>query len=285
MSGPRTGLGRSTRRRRRVRALLLALLIIASVLPLAWTVLASIGVHPDNVSSPPAWSIQPTLEPYAEVGLAEQGFWGELTSSITTSTASTLLTIVISFLAAYSLVHSRMRRKRRLVQGFLVLASLPAMAYAIPLDAAMRTLGLHDTFMGVVLAQAAIFAPLAVYVLFGYLAQVTFDFEEAARIEGASPWRTIVEVVLPMNAPGVAAAAIIVFVLNWNSFLAPMVITTHHVRTIPIAMSDFFTFDRELEWPTAAAALTISLVPLAALVAATSRVLQRFVLGSVKDTG
>jgi ABC-type glycerol-3-phosphate transport system permease component len=105
---------------------------------------------------------------------------------------------------------------------------------------------------------------------------VTFDFEEAARLDGASPWRTIAGVILPMNAPGVVATAIVIFVLNWNSFLTPMVLTTHHVRTIPIAMSDLFTFDRELDWPTAAAALTVSLLPLAALVAASNRVLQRF---------
>jgi ABC-type glycerol-3-phosphate transport system permease component len=58
-------------------------------------------------------------------------------------------------------------------------------------------------------------------VLFGYLAQVTFDFEEAARLEGASPWRTIAEVILPMNAPGVVATAIIVFVMNWNRVPVP----------------------------------------------------------------
>ena len=114
---------------------------------------------------------------------------------------------------------------------------------------------------------------------------MTFDFEEAARLEGASPWRIILKVILPMNAPGVVATAIIVFVLNWNSFLAPMVLTTHHVRTIPITMSDFFTFDRELEWPTAAAALTVSMLPLVALVSASSRVLQRFFLGAAVDVG
>ncbi len=283
MNGIQAGWAKRTRRCRRARSLLLAIAIIASILPLAWTVLASLGVHPDNVSSPPTWIIRPALEQYGQVGAAEEGFWGELATSITTSAASTLLTIVISLLAAYSLVHSRMRGKIRLVQGLLILASVPVMAYAIPLNATVRVLGTYDTFVGVVLAQAAIFAPLSVYVLFGYLAQMTFDFEEAARLEGASPWRTIVEVILPMNAPGVVATAIVVFVLNWNSFLAPMVLTTHHVRTIPIAMSDFFTFDRELEWPTAAAALTVTMLPLAALVAASSRILQRFFLGAVGD--
>ena len=72
------------------------------------------------------------------------------------------------------------------------------------------------------------------------------------------------------------------FALNWNSFLIPMVVTTHHVRTIPLAMSDFFVSDRELEWPTAAAALVISLAPLVALVAfpVAHRTLERFFLGT-----
>ena len=202
--------------------------IIASVLPLAWTILASVGIRPDNTSTPPSWRLSPTLEAYTEIGTAEKGFWGELAASLTTSAASTLVTIVIAFLAAYSIVHSRMRGKERLMQAFLVLASLPVMAYAIPLDGTVRALHLHDTFAGVILAQAAIFAPLAVYVLFGYLSEAAIDFEEAARLDGASPWRTLAQVVLPMNAPGVAATAIVIFVLSWNSFLAPLVVTTHH---------------------------------------------------------
>ena len=255
-----------------------------TALPILWTLLASLGVHPDNAAFPPRWSLPPTLERYAEVGVAEQGFWGELAASLTTSTAATLLTVLIAFLAASSLVHSRLRERKWLIQGFLVLASLPLMAFAIPLNDTVRMLRLHDTFAGVVLAQAAIFAPLAVYVLFGYLSQVTPDFEEAARLDGASPWRILALVILPMNASGAAATAIIIFVLNWNCFLAPMVLTIHHVRTIPLAMSDFFTLDRELEWPSAAAALTVTLVPLVALVAAFHRALQRFFLGSAGDS-
>jgi ABC-type glycerol-3-phosphate transport system permease component len=285
MSGKRLGWIRKTRRRRRARALLLAVVIAASILPFVWTLLASFGVHPDNTVSPPVWSLAPTPEQYAEIGVTEKGFLGELADSIATSTVSTLLTVVIAFLAAHSLSHSRIRGKKRLIQGFLVLACLPVMAYAIPLDATVRALRLHDTFAGVVLAQAAIFAPLAVYVLFGYLVQVTLDFDEAARLEGASPWRILSKLILPMNAPGVAATAIIIFVLNWNSFLTPMVLTTHHVRTIPLAMSDFLMVDRELEWPAAAAALIVSLLPLVALVAASSRVLHRFFLGAAADKG
>jgi multiple sugar transport system permease protein len=124
-----------------------------------------------------------------------------------------------------------------------------------------------------------------VYVLFGYLRQVPFDFEEAARLEGASALQTLLRVILPVAAPGIAATAIIVFVLNWNSFLALMVLSTNHVRTIPLAMSDFFIVDRELEWPTAAAALVVSVLPLIAFVAVAHRALERFFLEPTTEAG
>ncbi len=274
------GLRREVKRRKRRRLVLIAIVLAVFSLPVLWTLLASVGVRPETGSFPPGWTMSPYLDEYAEIGVAEKGFWAELATSASTSTVSTVVTITVAFLASFALVHSRLRRKHRFAQGFLVLASLPVMAYVMPLNATTKAFSLYDTFAGVSLAQAAIFAPLAMYVLFGYLVQVSFEFEEAARLEGASPFQTLLRVILPINAPGIAATAIIIFVLNWNSFLAPMVLSTNHVRTIPMAMSDFFIVDRELEWPTAAAALIASLLPLVVVVAVTHRVLERFFLGT-----
>jgi len=122
-----------------------------------------------------------------------------------------------------------------------------------------------------------------VYVLSGYLRQVSLDFEEAARLDGATPVRVLLRLILPAHALSLAATGTMLFVLNWNSFLIPMMLTTSHVRTVPIAMSDFFISDRELEWPTAAAALIVSLLPLVTMIFAANRVLARFVLGGRTD--
>lgn len=275
---------REKSRRKRARKLLIAVAVLVFSLPLAWTILASFGIHPDASSWPPRWST-PYLDGYRDVGIAEKDFGAELATSAATSSAATILTVLVGFLASFSLVRSRLRRKGRLAQGFLVLASLPVMAYVIPLNGTITALSLHDTFAGVSLAQAAIFSPFAVYALFGYLRQVPFDFEEAARLEGASALQTLLRVILPVAAPGLAATAIIVFVLNWNSFLALMVLSTNHVRTIPLAMSDFFIVDRELEWPTAAAALVVSVLPLIAFVAVAHRALERFFLEPTTEAG
>ncbi len=261
------------------RILLLIVAVLVFILPLAWTVLASFNIWPDNMASSPTWTWRPSVENYAEIGVAEPGFSRTLMTSTSLSAVAALLTITVAFLAAYSLVRSHFRGKAILVQSFLILASLPIMAYVIPLKDTMRYLRLHDTFIGVALAETAAYAPLAVYVLYGYLLQVSPELEEAAHLEGATLLQMLWRVALPIALPGVAATAIIVFVLDWNLLLAPLVLTVSHVRTIPVAMSDFFTFERELEWPTAAAALVVSLLPLIAFAAIAHRVLEQFSLG------
>ncbi len=277
------GWAASKRRLRWIRGLLLGLTVLVFILPLLWTLLASLGIIPDDTSSPPSWTWPPDLGNYLQIGIAEPGFLPELATSVSISTAATLLTLVVAFLAAYSLARSRFARVRRSVQGFLILASLPVMAYVIPLSDTVRRIHLYDTFVGAALAETAIYAPLAVYVLFGYVRQISFDLEESARLDGATLLQVLWKIVVPTAAPGLAATGIILFVLNWNVLLVPLVLTENHVKTIPVAMSDFFTFERDMTWPVAAAVVITSLLPLWILVAAAHRFLERFSLRPVQD--
>lgn len=195
------------------------------MLPLLWTLLASFNILPDDTELPPTWTGSPSPENYAEIGATTPEFVQELATSISVSVTATVLTIIAAFLAAYSLARSHFPGVWIAVQSFLIFASVPVMAYVIPLRDTTRHLQLYDTFVGVVLADTAVFVPLAVYILYGYLNQIPSDLEESARLEGASSWQIIWRVVVPMAAPGVAATAIIVFVLNWNLLLVPQVLT------------------------------------------------------------
>jgi len=165
-----------------------------------------------------------------------------------------------------------------LVQGFLVLASLPVIAYIIPLIDIMRYLRLDDTFVGVTLALTAVYTPLALYVLYGYLMHISPELEEAAHLDGATVLQTLWSVLLPVTVPGLAATAIIIFVLNWNQFLVPSLLGGQSIQTVPAAMSDFYTFEREVEWSTAAAALIVSLLPLVLFTTLAHRLLEQFSL-------
>ena len=273
---------RSLRARRRrdavIRIILLVAALVAFLLPLTWTLLASFGSLPDNSTRPPSWKGLITFDHFREIGIAEPSFWQELATSTAAAACAAALAIVCSFLAAFGLARSRFALKPLLTEGFLVLASLPAMAYVIPLSDLMRRAHLADTFAGVVLTEAAVMTPLAVYVLHGALRQLSIEWEEAAVLDGAGLFRVLGEVVLPLAAPAVAATAIVLFVLAWNLLLIPLVLTSGEIKTVPVAMMDFFTFERELDWPTAAAALVISLVPVAILGGVFHRVLERFSL-------
>ena len=250
----------------------------AFLLPLAWTGLAAVGVLPDDSTRPPSWTGPPTLDHIAEIGVAEPTFWQELATSTVAAIVAACLTVAVAFPAAFALARSRFRGRRTVTQGFLVLASLPVMAYAIPLADLSRRVHLIDTFAGITLAEAAVTAPLAVFVLHGAVGQLPTDWEEVAVIDGAGLFRILGRVVLPLIAPAVAATLVVMFVLDWNMLLVPLVLTSGEVKTVPVALSDFFTFERELDWPTAAAALMVSLAPLAILVGVFHRVLESFAL-------
>jgi ABC-type glycerol-3-phosphate transport system permease component len=265
-------------RDRWARTVFLAVALLVVLIPLVWTALAAIGIQPNNDTSPPSWNMSPTLDHLAEVSVVEQAFWQELATSVGVSAVAALLAAAMSFLAAYGLAHSGGRAGRRLTPGLLVFASLPVMAYVLPLSDVLRRLGLLDTLPGVTFAEAAATAPLAVYVFYAYLVGVSRELEEAARLEGAGLFGLLRNVVLPAAAPIVAATLIVLFVLDWNQLLIPLVLTGIDVRTLPVVLTDFFTLEREVDWPTAAAALTISLFPLLILVGLFHRFLERFSL-------
>ncbi len=272
------------RRNHLVRASLLAVSIALVLVPLAWTALAAVGIEPNNDTAPPSWVIKPSLDQLADVSVVEPAFWQELATSVGVSAAAAILAISLSFLAAYGLARTS-APLRRLGPVLLVLASLPVMAYVLPLSDLLRRLGLLDTLPGLTFAEAAVTAPLAVYIVASHLSATSRDTEEAARLEGASLTRLLGSVVLPAAAPIVAATTVVLFVLDWNMLLIPLVLTGIDVRTLPVILTDFFTLEREVAWPTAAAALAISLVPILLLVGLLHRILERFSLGDANDVG
>jgi ABC-type glycerol-3-phosphate transport system permease component len=270
---------RERRRRQVVRAALIAAALAVVLQPLLWTALAAVGVEPNNNTSPPSWVVRPSLDHLSEVSVVEPAFWQELATSVGVSAGASLLATALSLLAAYGIARSTSHALRRLSPGLLVLASLPVMAYVLPLSDLLRRAGLLDSLAGLTFAEAAVTAPLAVYVLSAHLAAGSRETEEAARLDGASLPALLWNIVLPTAAPVVAATAIVLFVLDWNMLLIPLVLTGIDVRTLPVILTDFFTLERQVEWPTAAAALTISLVPLVILVGLLHRLLERFSLG------
>ena len=269
-----------SRRTLTLESLALAVAVIVVFLPLAWTLLAALGVTPVNGTRPPSWVGRPSLASFVDLGADQPAFWQAVLTSIVASSLSAALTIAVAVPAAWALAGTPFMGRSVVINVALVLASLPAMAFVIPLHDLARFLGLAETLPGLVLAEAAVNTPLALYVLAGAMIGTTAETEDAAALDGAGLTRILARVVVPRHAGIIAATGVVVFVIAWNMLLVPLVLAGGSARTVPVALIDFFWFERELEWPTAAAALVVSLVPVALLVLLGRRVVDRLVVGA-----
>lgn len=263
----------------------LAIVTLCVMLPTAWTVLASLGVLPNNNASPPTWSGPLRLDNFQEIRIEQTHFWDELAVSTLLSAVTTLLVVAVSFLAAYGLARSPGRASIRAVQVCLILACLPAMSVVFPISELLRYLRLQDTFLGITAAEAAILSPLAVYILYGFVRSAPVELEEAAYLDGASLPIVLQRITLPVTAGGIVATAVIVFVLSWNMFFLPLLLSGVNIRAIPVMMRDFFALEREFDWRIASAVIVISVVPVGVFVAITHRMLERFRLELPAEVG
>jgi multiple sugar transport system permease protein len=184
-SAPRT---RSRRRLRLRHGVALGLLAVALDLPLVWTLLASLGIVSDVGHRPPTLVLAPTGAHLAEVGRSAPEFLGQVGVTLVISVAASLLAVCVAFLAAYAIVRGRAVQHgshRAVRQVALIAASVPVLGYVLALAEVERRLGVADSVFGVTIAEAAATAPLALYVLAGFLDQLPRDMEEAAALEGA----------------------------------------------------------------------------------------------------
>jgi ABC-type glycerol-3-phosphate transport system permease component len=253
----------------RVRLSVLAIAIISSLAPIVWTLLASFGIRPDSQHI--------SFDAYRDVQVFESRFVSELLTSFAVAVIVATLAVTLGLLVAYVLEQKHFKSRGLIVQGLLLLSSLPVLALLNSLSATLRTLGLSDTISGIALAETALYAPLAAFVLFGHLRSLPENLPDAARLEGAGPWTILWQIIVPSSLSALLATGVLVFVLSWNQALMPLVLSTN-LKLLPVALVDVFVFERELEWPTAAAALSVSLVPLWLIVAFAFRWLERFSL-------
>jgi multiple sugar transport system permease protein len=244
-------------------------------LPLLWTLLAAFGLEPEGKG----FKGEFTLAHFGEVGTFDPAFTGGFLYTLFVTGLGTFMTLVCALPAAYRLAQLHNRWVSGLIMPcLLVLAVIPVIGYGLPLSDLSHRVGLYGNIIGLGLAYAGEQLPLALYVLHGYLVQLPPSLEEAARLEGAGWGAVLWRVVLPLVSGGVAATGVLVFVLNWNLFLLPSLLTEHSPQVLPMVMRDFFAFERELEWPTAAAALLASLAPAFILVLVGQHTLDKFTL-------
>jgi len=244
-----------------------SLLVIAyALLPVAWILALSLKPAADlndNRFIPQRIS----LEHYRAM-FADAQFPAALWNSIGIAAISTLLAVILAMFAAYAIVRLRFRGRGLILGAALSIAMFPPVAVIGPLFNLWRTLGLYDTWPGLILPYMTFTLPLAIWTLAAFFREIPWDLDKAARVDGATPLQAFRHVIAPLAAPGVFTAAILVFIFAWNDFLFAAALTsTNDARTVPAAIA-FFTGSSRFELPTGsiAAASVVVTVPVTLVV-------------------
>ncbi|MFD1719572.1 carbohydrate ABC transporter permease [Georgenia deserti] len=250
------------------------------LLPLAWAVNTSFKTEADAGALPLSW-IPPngfTLESYRDVlGAGNIQTW--FLNSIVVAVMVTVLTMVISSLAAYAFSRTTFRGKSLLFALTVGSIMVPPQILVVPLFQQMVSWRLVDTYWGIALPQ--VIAPVMVFILKKFFDGIPIELEEAARIDGASRLRIFWSVVLPLSRPILAAVSIFVFINAWNNFLWPFIVTSEpELMTVPVGLPNVLSAYGEI-YSQEMAAATLAGLPLIIVF----MLFQRQIVQSVATTG
>lgn len=242
---------------------MLGFILLWCLFPFVWLIDTSLKLGDRALNSPSLTQGPFGIENY--ISVFDQGFGYNLRNSAIVAGTTTIVCITVGSLAAYAIARLPLKGKVLILSGILAVALFPSVALVPPLYELWRNLGLLNTYPGLYIPYTAFTLPLTIFILTTFYASIPKDLEEAARVDGATAFQAFYKVVLPLAAPGVFAAAIIVFVYAWNEFLLASTFAPRDLvaQTVPVAIAAF-TGSVEFQRPigTITAACVIVTIPM-----------------------
>lgn len=248
--------------------------------PVAWMVLTSLHIEADAATNPPSVLAPLTLENYS--ALFDRGVTPYLINSAFASILSTLLVLLLAVPAAYALSIRPVEKWTDVMFFFLSTKFLPPIAALLPIYLIVQNAGMLDNVLTLVVLYTSMNLPIAVWMMRSFLAEVPVEILEAARMDGAGFVRTMVSVVAPIAAPGLAATSLICFIFSWNEFMFAVNLTSTTAATAPIFLVGFISSQGLFLAKLCAAATLVSLPVLIAGFAAQDKLVRGLSLGAVK---
>ena len=206
-------------------------ILLWSLVPVYWAVNASVQTGA-QITSKPAHYLPPTPTIKNYISLLSGS--GELPDAVRRSSlnifiecgVATIVTVVLSTLAAYAFARMTFRGRNVLFYGVLATMAFPAYTTLIPLYQILTNFGLVNTYTGIILVYVSGFLPLATWILYNYMSSLPVAIEEAGQVDGASRMQVLWHVVIPLARPGIISTAIITFLFAWGQFLFPLVLSS-----------------------------------------------------------
>jgi len=242
----------------RIRRLPLRVLLYAAVIliaawvlaPYAWLIISSISTKIDLLSVPLRWlPPHPTLENYTSLFVGSESalsqgmtfFSRSILNSLAVTFSSMGVCMVLGVLTAYAVARLEFRGRRMSLMLLMGSYMMPPIAIVIPGYIILKSLGLMDTRLGLVLVNITFILPLVVWIMRGFFLSIPLELEEAARIDGSSRIGALLRIILPLSVPGLMSAGVFCFIASWNEYLYAFLYTSMQARTIPVLIGEFTT--------------------------------------------
>lgn len=235
-----TAANNRTPRRFRLGSTIAALGLIAAgvvmVVPFVWTISTSFKTGPAVTQLPPELIPDPaTTENYRTLGEVLP-FWRIVTNSIIVTVVATFAQVLTSAMAGYGLARYKFRGREALMMLYLGTLMVPFQVTIVPLFLMMRWLGWINSLQALIVPSVA--SAFGVFLFRQFFLQMPREYEEAAAIDGAGPWRTFFNIALPYAKPAAATHGILAFMASWNAFLWPLFIARDEsAMTLPVGLS------------------------------------------------
>lgn len=225
-----------------------------------------------------------TLANYRAI-FAEQPFGRNILNSTLIAAAVVALSLTLGLTAAWSLGRVSFRGRGAILLAILSVSMFPQVAVLSGMFELIRALGLYNSLSGLILADLMLTLPFTVWLLTAFMRELPRELEEAAYIDGATPFTLVLRIFGPLMAPAMAATALLAFIAAWNEFLFALTFTlTPEMRTVPVAIALITGASaHELPWGNLMAASVIVTVPLILLVVLFQRrIVSGLTAGAVK---
>jgi multiple sugar transport system permease protein len=211
---------------------------VFALFPVFWLAMLSLKSQTtinDGRLIPSSWSV----ESYKAI-FREDIFTRALINSIGIALISTIIAVTLAAAAAYAIARLDFPGKTLVLAGALAIAMFPPISIVGPLFNIWRNVGLYDTWPGLIIPYMTFTLPLAIYTLSAFFREIPWELEQAAQVDGATPFQAFTKVIAPLAAPGVFTTAILVFIFAWNDFVFAFSLTsTKSAQTVPAAISQF----------------------------------------------
>jgi len=243
---------------------LLACFVVMVAVPLFWMVATALKTNKDLYEDFSYLPSRPTFQHFVRV-IQREDLLRNIWNSFAVASTTTAVTVVVSAMAAFSIVRYRYRGREWIGRFILFKYVLPTAMLFVSLYTIVVALGLGNTLKSLMLTYLSFTVPFCTWMLMGYFRSIPAELEEHAMVDGCTKIGALVRILLPLSAPGLVASAIFSFTLAWNEFLLALVFTSDQsTMTVPIKLSMMVVGDQYI-WGQLMAGAILASIPITVL--------------------